>query len=73
MLGGGRDRPKVQRLEVIGGVSRTVFRLRNLPVSDAVALVVATRRVRNNLFHGGKEYPLEESYPGDDQEWAAAA
>ncbi len=44
-----------------------------VPNNEAEELVVAMRRVRNNLFHGGKEDPLEEPYPGDDEEWAVAA
>lgn len=73
ILDAPRNRPKLQKLEVVAGANRVVFELKNLPLNNAEALVVATRRVRNNLFHGGKEDPLEERYPGDDQEWAVAA
>lgn len=37
------------------GTWRAVFEGSPLPTDDAEALVVAMRRVRNNLFHGGKE------------------
>lgn len=73
ILDGARNRPKFQKFEVVAGKNRAVFEPKNLPANNAEALVVATRRVRNNLFHGGKEDPLEERYPGDDQEWAVAA
>ncbi|MGH8465662.1 MAG: hypothetical protein ACRER5_16085 [Pseudomonas sp.] len=73
LLGGARARPKVQVVAVIHGRNITRFEELNLDVSDALALVEATRRVRNNLFHGGKADPLEEPYPGDDEEWALAA
>ena len=73
LVGGGRDRPMIQLAVAAdeGYVAR--FEPRYLNLSDARALVEATRRVRNNLFHGGKEDPLEEPHPGDDQEWAVAA
>ena len=73
LLGGARNRPKVQVVEVLQGRNRTRFQELDLHASDARALVEASRRVRNNLFHGGKEDPLEEPYPGDDEEWAVAA
>lgn len=73
LLDGARDRPKVQVVDVVQGQNWTRFDRRNLHASDARALVEAMRRVRNNLFHGGKEDPLEEPYPGDDEEWAVAA
>lgn len=73
IMGGARNRPKVQKFELVAGAKQAVFELKNLPANHAEALVVAMRRVRNNLFHGGKEDPLEERHPGDDQEWAMAA
>jgi len=73
LLGGARNRPMVQMVEEVHGSKFVRFEVRNLPNDDAEALLVATRRVRNNLFHGGKEDPLEEPYLGDDQEWATAA
>lgn len=73
LLGGARNRPKVQMIDIIQGRNLTRFQEQALHASDARALVEATRRVRNNLFHGGKEDPLEEPYPGDDEEWAVAA
>lgn len=73
LLGGARNRPKVQVVHVVQGRNLTRFDVLNLHISDARALIEATRRVRNNLFHGGKEDPLEEPYPGDDEEWAVAA
>ncbi len=41
--------------------------------SDARALVEAAKRVRNNLFHGGKEDPCEQLFDGADDEWGRAA
>lgn len=73
IMGGACNRPKVQKVEVVAGANQAVFELQNLPANHAEALVVAMRRVRNNLFHGGKEDPLEEPRPRDDQEWAMAA
>ncbi|WP_232526255.1 hypothetical protein [Lysobacter capsici] len=73
LLGGGRNRPKIQMVTVAHGRNTTHFKELDLHVSDARALVEAMRRVRNNLFHGGKEDPLEEPYHGDDDEWAVAA
>ncbi|RDZ28090.1 hypothetical protein [Lysobacter silvisoli] len=73
LLGGTRNRPKVQVVATIQGRNLTHFRELPLHASDARALIEAMRRVRNNLFHGGKEDPLEELYVGDDEEWALAA
>lgn len=73
LLGGPRNRPKVQVVNVVHGSNLTRFEERDLHASDARALVEAVRRVRNNLFHGGKEDPVEEPYLGDDEEWAVAA
>ncbi|EOX6785700.1 hypothetical protein ACPU7Y_000517 [Pseudomonas aeruginosa] len=74
MLGGQRARPQVQFVRVNpDGTWRADYEDSPLPANDTEALVVAMRRVRNNLFHGGKEDPLEEPYPGDDDEWAVAA
>lgn len=73
MLGPPRNRPKVQEVKVEDGEWRADYQPRALPRNDAEALVVAMRRVRNNLFHGGKEDPLEEPYVGDDEEWAIAS
>lgn len=61
-----------------GGLPKAEFRPRaldipGLPPSDAIALLEAARRVRNNLFHGGKEDPGEQPFDGDDDEWAEAA
>ena len=71
LLGGGRNHPMIQ--VVAQGAQHARYEPRNLPLHDAEALTVAMRRVRNNLFHGGKEDPLQEPYPGDDEEWATAA
>lgn len=73
-----RDRPKIQEMILAHGLRKAEFRLRPLdipgqPPSDAIALVEAARRVRNNLFHGGKEDSGEQPFDGDDEEWAAAA
>ena len=64
-----RDRPMVQEVAVINGLNHAVFQRLPLHQSNARALIEAARRVRNNLFHGGKEEP----HLGDDDEWAAAA
>lgn len=69
-----RNGPKKERIEFdLMKRPRAAYQPVNLPTNDAEALVVAMRRVRNNLFHGGKEDPLEESYPGEDNDWALAA
>lgn len=73
ILGGTRDRPMVQVVTVRGGHNLTSFQARALSASDPRALMQAARRVPNNLFHGGKEDPLEESFPGDDNQWITAA
>lgn len=78
ILVGARDRPKVQVVVEVNGLRRALFRDRPLDrpghiPSDAVALVEAARRVRNNLFHGGKEEPDDEPFDGDDNEWGCAA
>lgn len=78
MLGGARDRPKVQVVVNAGGRREATFEPRPLQPpnevqSDARALVEATKRVRNNLFHGAKEDPGEQPFDGDDDEWGRAA
>lgn len=73
VLGGPRNRPKVQAVEEAGGRRRARFVVRGLDPPEARALIEATRRVRNNLFHGGKEHAGEQPFDGDDDEWAEAA
>jgi hypothetical protein len=74
MLGGTRNRPRLQFVQVdAAGAWVANYEDSPLPHNDAEALVVAMRRVRNNLFHGGKEDQLQEPYQGDDEEWAIAA
>ncbi|ARV22563.1 hypothetical protein [Xanthomonas citri] len=74
ILGDARNRPQVQFVRKnADGSWHANFEDSPLPADEAEALVVAMRRVRNNLFHGGKEDPLEERHPNDDNEWAAAA
>ncbi|WP_246161252.1 hypothetical protein [Stenotrophomonas cyclobalanopsidis] len=74
LLGGTRNRPQIQFVRVAADGSLTAnYEDSNLPHNDAEALVVAMRRVRNNLFHGGKEDPLQEPHQGDDEEWVIAA
>lgn len=73
ILGGTRDRPMVQVVTVRGDQNTTSFQAKALSGSDPRALMQAARRVRNNLFHGGKEDPLEEAFPGDDNQWITAA
>ena len=67
------DRPKKQLVELDAHGKKAVFARWPLPPGEAQALLEAAQRVRNNLFHGGKEDPDEEPHPGDDQEWAEAA
>jgi len=73
MLGGQRNRPQVQIVKVNNGAWSAEYEFSELPRNDAEALTVAMRRVRNNLFHGGKEDPLAEPHDRDDEEWAVAA
>lgn len=74
LLAPPRRRPKKEQIELNAiGDPRAEFRESDLPPNDAEALVVAMRRVRNNLFHGGKEDPLGETYVGEDNDWAQAA
>lgn len=78
ILAGERDRPKVQVVVEVDGLRRARFRERPLDPpdhdpSDAIALVDAARRLRNNLFHGGKEEPGDQPFEGDDDEWGRAA
>lgn len=78
MLSGRRDRPKVQQVVEVDGRRKARFQESNLdrhdrPPSDARDLVEAAKRVRNNLFHGGKEEAGEQPFDGDDDQWAEAA
>ncbi len=67
------DRPKKQLVELDAHGKTAVFHRWPLPPGEAQALLEAAQRVRNNLFHGGKEDPDDEPFAGDDQEWAEAA
>lgn len=78
VLEGARSRPKAQVVVEVGARRQAIFE--TLPLqpphemrSDARALVEAAKRVRNNLFHGGKEDPCEQPFDGDDDEWGRAA
>ena len=62
------DAPPMKEI-VRGGVA--VFDPAVLQGTDAQKLLLAVRRVRNNLFHGGKEH--RERYAGHDQELVEAA
>ena len=73
ILGGARNRPKVQVIEEVEGRRKARFVVQDLDKSEAGALVEAAKRVRNNLYHGGKEDPGEQPFDGDDDEWAQAA
>lgn len=73
LLAEPRDRPMIQFAYAVNGGHAAEFAVLPLDDCDTKALVEAMTRVRNNLFHGGKENPLEERYPGDDEEWAIAA
>ena len=73
-----RNRPKVQMVVEVNDRCQARFQERNLDLpdrepSDTHALVEAARRVRNNLFHGGKEDAGEQPFDGDDDQWADAA
>lgn len=73
VFGDARNRPKVQLVLQVGGRPKARFVARDLSASPASALVEAAKRVRNNLFHGGKEDPGEQPFDGDDNQWAEAA
>jgi len=78
VLDGARNRPKVQMVIQANGQQHASFELRPLQSpnevrSDASALLEAAKRVRNNLYHGGKEDPGEQPFDGDDDEWGRAA
>lgn len=74
LLAPPRNRPKKEHIVFDqAGQPKAKYRPVDLPPNSAAALVVAMRRVRNNLFHGGKEDPLEETYLGEDNDWATAA
>lgn len=73
VLAGARNRPKVQVVETVDERRTASFVARDLHASPAAALVEAAKRVRNNLFHGGKEDPREQPFDGDDDQWADAA
>lgn len=74
IFSGDRNRPKRQLVrEPNDGPRYVEFDFDPLPVAPAEALLEATKRVRNNLFNGGKENPREQPYEGDDQEWCDAA
>lgn len=63
----------VQFAHPVNGGHAAVFAADRLDDCDSKALIEAMVRVRNNLFHGGKEDPLEERHTGDDDRWAIAA
>lgn len=71
ILDGPRNRPRVQFRVEEGGRVKARFLDRSLPEGDVPALIEAMKRVRNNLFHGGKGSPHELS--GDDERWVEAA
>lgn len=69
ILGEARNRPKAQVVQEVTGRRKTRFVFQDLDKSEAAALVEAAKRVRNNLFHGGKEDSGEQPFDGDDDEW----
>lgn len=69
LLQGRRDRPRVQKVELRDdGTRHPKFKDSRLHSNDAIALLIVVKRVRNNLFHGGKE----ESN-GGNQAWVLLA
>ncbi len=78
IMSGTRNRPKVQELVVPNGLPKAELRGQSLdiperPPSDAIALVEAARRVRNDLLDSGKEEADKKPFDGEDDEWARAA
>lgn len=67
-----RNRPRRQEVEGSGATKRAVFNDHPLPVNESAALVEAAYRVRNNLFHGGKEECWTDN-PDDDESFVKAA
>lgn len=71
LLSDRQSRPLKQKVVLADGGQVVRFRLCPLDDGDAVALLQAMQRVRNNLFHGGKEDAEDDPYAEDD-EWAEA-
>lgn len=73
MLGDpARNRPRRQEIIGTNTAKRAIFQYRLLPPTDAAALVEAAYRVRNNLFHGGKEQVWNDN-TDDDEPFVIAA
>jgi hypothetical protein len=69
-----RDRPMKELVRLDHSGAKVVeFERVALPPSDAAALLEASKRVRNNLFHGGKVVPQPGLPPDDDEIWGSVA
>jgi len=73
ILEGDRDRPAEEKVNRVPGESLVRWKTRKLRPNDAPGLIDAMRRVRNNLFHGGKQVPEERARTGTNDDWAKAA
>lgn len=69
ILGEARNRPKAQVAQEVAGRRKKRFVFQYLDQFRSRRLA---KRVRNNLFHGGKEDSGEQPFDGDD-EWVQAA
>jgi len=73
ILEGDRNRPAKEKANDVTGESLVKWATLPLKPNDAPGLIDAMRRVRNNLFHGGKQVPDEQGLTGTNEEWARAA
>lgn len=73
ILEGDRNRPAKEKTNDVPGESLVRWDPLPLKPHDAPGLIDAMRRVRNNLFHGGKQVPHEQELAGTNEDWARAA
>lgn len=73
ILEGDRNLPAKEKANDVPGESLVTWATLPLKPNDAPGLIDAMRRVRNNLFHGGKQVPDEQRRAGTNEEWARAA
>lgn len=76
VLDGERERPSTEVVDESVAPSFVRFRPRPLDPknnNEGACLVEAARRVRNNLFHGGKQEPDAQEERGNNEAWAEAA